>query len=107
MLITNATVVTAETPNRVIPDQAVLIAGGRIEAMGPTRKLEVGAPQEQEAGCRRAVTDAGIHLRAHSFLCSLRRGAQDCLRPHHATFRRSLSVCGGRWTQLSPKRTSG
>ena len=47
MLITNATVVTAETPNRVIPDQALLIAGGSIEAIGPTRKMEAAHPRSK------------------------------------------------------------
>ena len=47
MLITNATVVTAETPNRVVAGQAVLIAGGSIESVGPTDKMELAHPRSK------------------------------------------------------------
>jgi putative selenium metabolism protein SsnA len=48
MLITNATLVTAETPNRVLSSHAVLIAGDRIQAIGPSRKMEAAHPKTRK-----------------------------------------------------------
>lgn len=47
MLITNATVVTWERPNRVLPDQAIFISSGRVEAIGPQEELQARYPQAE------------------------------------------------------------
>jgi putative selenium metabolism protein SsnA len=39
MLITNATLITWEKPNRIIPNQAVHIKDGRIESFGPQAEM--------------------------------------------------------------------
>lgn len=52
MLITNATVVTGESPNRVLPDHAVLVSGARIADIGPSRKLEQAHPKTRRLDAR-------------------------------------------------------
>jgi putative selenium metabolism protein SsnA len=39
MLITNATIITNELENRIIPDQAIFVEDGRIAAIGPEKAL--------------------------------------------------------------------
>jgi len=39
MLITNANVITWETPNRILEDQAIFIERGRIKEVGPSEEL--------------------------------------------------------------------
>ena len=46
MLITNAHLITWGQPNRVLPDQAVRLAGDRIVAIGPSAILEAEWPDE-------------------------------------------------------------
>jgi putative selenium metabolism protein SsnA len=41
LLITNATLVTWEEPNRILEHQALLVGGGRIQEIGPSSKLEI------------------------------------------------------------------
>ena len=45
MLITNATVVTCEVPNRVLPNHAVYVSGDHIQELGPTPRLEQKVPE--------------------------------------------------------------
>jgi cytosine/adenosine deaminase-related metal-dependent hydrolase len=45
MLITNATVVTGESPNRILPSYAVLLSDSRIADVGPAPKLEQAHPK--------------------------------------------------------------
>ncbi len=40
MLITNATLITFESPNRILEDQAIYISGDHIHEIGPSAKLE-------------------------------------------------------------------
>ena len=48
MLITNATVITCEKPNRVLTQHAVLLSGGRIARLGPSAKLAVEHPRARK-----------------------------------------------------------
>ena len=52
MLITNGSVVTWETPNRILPDHALLIEGGLIREIGPSADLEARFPAEQKLDAR-------------------------------------------------------
>lgn len=45
MLIKNATLVTWNSPNTILPDHAVYIKDGRIAALGPSAELEARHPQ--------------------------------------------------------------
>lgn len=47
MLITNATLITWEKPNRVVEDHAVYLKDGLIEAIGPSRDLERQYPDAE------------------------------------------------------------
>jgi putative selenium metabolism protein SsnA len=70
MLITNTTLVTAETPNRVMPGQAVLISGSRIEAIGPSAKLEAAHPKTRRLDAQGQLLMPGA-ICAHSHFYSL------------------------------------
>ncbi len=48
MLITNATLVTWETPNRVLENHALLIEGKKIRDLGPSQKLEGSYPKSKK-----------------------------------------------------------
>ncbi len=48
MLITNATLVTWESPNRVLEDHAIYISGDHIHEIGPTAKLEKLYPKTRK-----------------------------------------------------------
>ncbi len=48
MLITNATLITWESPNRIIEDQAVLISGDHIHEIGPSSKIEKLYPKTRK-----------------------------------------------------------
>jgi putative selenium metabolism protein SsnA len=52
MLITNANVVTWETPNRVLQNYAVLIEGDRIKEIGTTRALTTKYPKARALDAR-------------------------------------------------------
>ena len=45
MLITNANLITWETPNRVLPNHAILIEGDVIKEIGTTRSLTAKYPK--------------------------------------------------------------
>jgi putative selenium metabolism protein SsnA len=47
MLITNATVVTGEQPNRVLGDHAVYVSGDRVQELGPSSRLEKAHPKSR------------------------------------------------------------
>jgi putative selenium metabolism protein SsnA len=63
MLITNATLVTCEPENRVLPGHALLLAGDRIKEIGPSRALE-------EANPRARRLDAGGSLVMPGSICA-------------------------------------
>jgi len=52
MLITNATVVTCEQPNRVLRDHAVYVAGDHVQEVGPRSRLEKAHPKSRRLDAR-------------------------------------------------------
>ncbi len=52
MLITNATLITWEEENRILPDHALRIEGGRIAEIGPSAALEARYPAEERLDAR-------------------------------------------------------
>jgi cytosine/adenosine deaminase-related metal-dependent hydrolase len=52
MLISNATLVTWETPNRVPPNHALLIEGGHIRKIGTSAALLAKYPSEEALDAR-------------------------------------------------------
>ncbi len=52
MLITNATLITWEKPNRILPDHAVLVGQGKILEIGPQAELANRYPQEERLDAR-------------------------------------------------------
>ena len=48
MLITNATLITWESPNRILEDQAIYISGDHIHEIGPTLKIEKMYPKTRK-----------------------------------------------------------
>jgi putative selenium metabolism protein SsnA len=52
MLITNATLITWETENRVLESHAILIEGDRIQDIGPNNELLSKYPDEQKLDAR-------------------------------------------------------
>ena len=74
MLITNATVVTGETPNRLLPAHAVLVSGSRIRALGPTSRLEEAYPKARRLDARgQLLMPGGICAHTH-FYSAFARG---------------------------------
>jgi len=74
MLITNATVVTGETPNRVLPAHAVLLSGAHIREIGPAPKLEAAYPKARRLDARRQLLmPGGICAHTH-FYSTFSRG---------------------------------
>lgn len=68
MLITNATLLTWETPNRVLEKHALLIEGGRIREIGPTAKLEAAHPRSKKMDARgQVVMPGGICAHTHFY----------------------------------------
>jgi putative selenium metabolism protein SsnA len=47
MLITNATVMTCEYPNRVLAGHAVYVAGNHVQELGPSSRLEKAHPKSR------------------------------------------------------------
>lgn len=47
MLITNASLITWEKPNQVLPNHAIYITSGRIESIGPQEELTARYPQAE------------------------------------------------------------
>lgn len=52
MLITNATLVTWESPNRILADQAIYISGDHIHEIGPSSKIEKLYPKTRKLDAR-------------------------------------------------------
>jgi putative selenium metabolism protein SsnA len=52
MLITNATVVTWESPNRVLPNHSVYVVGDRVLEVGPSQLLEQRHPKARKMDAR-------------------------------------------------------
>jgi putative selenium metabolism protein SsnA len=48
MLITNATLITWESPNRILEDQAIYISGDHIHEIGPSSKIEKLYPKTRK-----------------------------------------------------------
>ena len=68
MLITNATVVTGETPNRLLPDHSVLLSGSHIQEVGPSAELHRAYPRARklEAGGQ-LLMPGGICAHTHFY----------------------------------------
>ncbi|WKZ39370.1 MAG: putative aminohydrolase SsnA [Anaerolineales bacterium] len=68
MLITNANIITWETPNRVLSNHAILIEGGRIKEIGTTRSLTTKHPKAKtmDAGGQ-YVMPGGICAHTHFY----------------------------------------
>ncbi len=74
MLVTNATVVTWETPNRVLPNHALYISADRILEIGPSAKLEQLHPKTRRLDARgQLVMPGGICAHTH-FYSAFARG---------------------------------
>ena len=74
MLITNATLVTWESPNRVLENHALLIEGNRIRDIGPSVKLEKSYPKSKRLDARgQIVMPGGICAHTH-FYSAFSRG---------------------------------
>ena len=65
MLITNATLITWEEPNRILPDHAVLIRDGRIAEIGPQDEMLARHPQAERLDARRQYVMPG-NICAHT-----------------------------------------
>jgi putative selenium metabolism protein SsnA len=74
MLITNATVVTGENPNRLLPDHAVRVDGGVIADVGASPELIARYPNEERLDARgQLLMPGGICAHTH-FYGALARG---------------------------------
>ncbi|MGA7193937.1 MAG: putative aminohydrolase SsnA [Anaerolineales bacterium] len=74
MLITNATLITWESPNRVLENHALLIEGNRIRDIGPSSKLEKLYPKSKRLDARgQIVMPGGICAHTH-FYSAFSRG---------------------------------
>lgn len=74
MLITNATVVTWESPNRILADHAIYISGDRILELGPSAQLERAHPKSRKLSADgQFVMPGGICAHTH-FYGSFARG---------------------------------
>jgi len=68
MLITNATLITWETPNRVLENHAIYIAGDHVHEIGPTAKLEKLYPKSKKLDARgQIVMPGGICAHTHFY----------------------------------------
>jgi putative selenium metabolism protein SsnA len=70
MLITNATVVTFNQPNRVLADHAVYLAGDHVQELGPSSRLEKKHPKSRRLDARGQLLLPGsicahTHLHRH------------------------------------------
>ena len=65
MLIVNATLVTWETPNRLLPDHALYIEGARIREIGTSAALLVKYPREEKLDARGQLAMPG-NICAHT-----------------------------------------
>lgn len=68
MLITNATLITWESPNRILEDHAIYLAGDLIHEIGPTQKLEKLYPKTRRIDARgQIVMPGGICTHTHFY----------------------------------------
>src|SRR5574341_314952 len=68
MLITNATLVTWESPNRILGDHAIYISGDQIHEVGPTSKLEKLYPKAKKLNAHgQIVMPGGICAHTHFY----------------------------------------
>jgi putative selenium metabolism protein SsnA len=65
MLITNATLITWEDPNRLLTDHALLIEGGHIREIGPNAQLAEKYPREEKLDARGQLVMPG-NICAHT-----------------------------------------
>jgi putative selenium metabolism protein SsnA len=74
MLITNATLVTWESPNRVLENHALLIEGNKIREIGPSSKMEKSHPKSKKLDAHgQIVMPGGICAHTH-FYSAFSRG---------------------------------
>lgn len=68
MLITNVNVITWESPNRVFPNHAILIEGGRIKEIGTTKALTAKYPKIKPTDAKgQYVMPGGICAHTHFY----------------------------------------
>ncbi len=68
MLITNANIITWETPNRALSNHAILIEGGRIKEIGTTRSLAKKHPKAKTTDANgQYVMPGGICAHTHFY----------------------------------------
>jgi putative selenium metabolism protein SsnA len=68
MLITNANIITWETPNRILTNHAILIEGGRIKEIGTTKSLTSKHPKTKTTDARgQYVMPGGICAHTHFY----------------------------------------
>jgi putative selenium metabolism protein SsnA len=68
MLITNCTIVTGESPNRVLRDHAIRVAGDRIREIGPSATLENAYPKARRLDAHgQFVLPGGICAHTHFY----------------------------------------
>ena len=68
MLITNAIVVTGETPNRVLPGHSLLLSGSHILEIGPSAKLDRAHPKARKLDANgQLVLPGGICAHTHFY----------------------------------------
>ena len=74
MLITNATLVTWENPNRLLTDHALLIEGGLIKEIGASAALEKKYPAEEKLDARGQLVMPGSICAHTHFYGAFARG---------------------------------
>jgi putative selenium metabolism protein SsnA len=74
MLIVNATLVTWETPNRLLPDHALYIEGARIREIGPSAALLVKYPRAEKLDARGQLAMPGSICAHTHFYGAFARG---------------------------------
>ncbi len=68
MLITNATLITWESPNRLLENHAIYISGDQIHEFGPTARLEKLYPKAKRLNARgQIVMPGGICAHTHFY----------------------------------------
>ncbi|KAA0284717.1 MAG: putative aminohydrolase SsnA [Chloroflexi bacterium] len=110
MLITNANLITWESPNRVFANHAILIEGGRIKEVGTTRSLATKHPKAKQFDAKdQYVMPGGICAHTHYYGAFARgmaipgpapRDFPDILRKLWWPLDRSLDAEGVRYSAL-------
>jgi putative selenium metabolism protein SsnA len=74
MLITNATLITWESPNRIIENQAIYISGDHIHEIGPSSRIEKLYPKSRKVDAKGQLVMPG-NICAHThFYSAFSRG---------------------------------